>query len=204
MGSFLKQRIEVLHVHIPFAHAAHISLWHIRLRQFKRHVEALLRGDELIDALHLWRIHEGTLHADRFATVQIKHIASSYQLLGTWAVENGARVNHSTHAESNTTWEVGLDGTSDDVRGRTLSSNNHVNTYGTGLLGYTCDRQLDLFASGHNEVAELIDNHDDVRHKAVTVLRIELAVDEFLVVFLDVTGLSHLQQVVTGVHLLTQ
>ena len=64
-----------------------------------------------------------------------------------------------------------------------------MDTYGTGQLGNTCDRQLDFLTSGHNQVAKLVDNNNDVWHKAVAVLRIELAVDEFLVVFLDVTHL---------------
>ena len=38
----------------------------------------------------------------------------------------------------------------------------------------------------------------------MSVLRIQLTLDELLVILLDVTSLSHLQQVVAGIHLLTQ
>lgn len=87
-GGILEHRIEMLHIHITTL--ATFSVVGIGLRQFEGSEIALLVGDELVDALDLGCIHEGTLHADRFATVQIEHIASSYQLLGTWTVENGA------------------------------------------------------------------------------------------------------------------
>lgn len=87
-GCILEHRIEMLHIHVTAL--ATFSVVGIGLRQFEGSEIALLVGDELVDALDLGCIHEGTLHADRFATVQIKHIASSYQLLGTWTVENGA------------------------------------------------------------------------------------------------------------------
>ena len=87
-GCIFEHRVKMLHIHVTALATAiliGIGLW-----QFEGCEIALLVGDELIDALDLGCIHEGTLHADRFATVQIEHIASSYQLLGTWTVENGA------------------------------------------------------------------------------------------------------------------
>ena len=79
-----------------------------------------------------------------------------------------------------------------------------MDTYGTCQLGNTCDRQLYLLACRHNQVAKLVDNHYDVGHVLMSVFGIQLTFDELLVVLLDVSGLSHLQQVVTGVHLLTE
>ena len=87
-GSILEHRVEMLHIHVTALATAiliGIGFW-----QFEGTEVALLFSDEVVDALDLRRIHEGTLHTDWFATVQVQHIASSYQLLGTWTVENGA------------------------------------------------------------------------------------------------------------------
>ena len=87
-GCILEHRVKMLHIHVTALATAiliGIGLW-----QFEGTEVALLFSDEVVDALDLRRIHEGTLHTDWFATVQIEHIASSYQLLGTWTVENGA------------------------------------------------------------------------------------------------------------------
>ena len=81
---------------------------------------------------------------------------------------------------------------------------SHAVTDGTGQLSNTCYWQLHLLASRHNQVAKLIDDHDDIRHVFMTVLRIQLTVDELLVILLDITCLCHFQKVVTGIHLLTQ
>ena len=56
----------------------------------------------------------------------------------------------------------------------------------------------------HNQVTELIDDDDDVRHEAVSVLRIKLTGDELGIVLLDVSASGFPQQVVTGVHLNTE
>ena len=86
-GCILEHRIEMLHIHVMALATAiliGIGLW-----QFEGSEIALLFSDEVVDALDLRRIHEGTLHTDWFATVQIEHVTTTYQLLGTWAVEDG-------------------------------------------------------------------------------------------------------------------
>jgi len=83
-GGILKHRVEVLHIHI--GSLTHLVVRHIRLRQLKGREVALLLCDKLVDALHLRSIHEGTLYTDRLAAVEIQHVASSYQLLGTRSV----------------------------------------------------------------------------------------------------------------------
>ena len=79
-----------------------------------------------------------------------------------------------------------------------------MDTHRTGQLGNTADRQFHLLAGCHNQVAELINDDDDVRQEAVTVLRIQLAVDKLRVIFLDVTASRVLQELVTVVHFHTQ
>ena len=79
-----------------------------------------------------------------------------------------------------------------------------MDAYGARQLSDTRYRQLYLFAGSHYQVAKLVDYHHDIWHKLMSVLRIELAVLEFLVVFLDVARSRYLQQVVACVHLLAQ
>ena len=79
-----------------------------------------------------------------------------------------------------------------------------MDTHRTGQLGDTADRQFHLLTGCHNQVTELINDDDDVRQEAVTVLRIQLAVDKLRVIFLDVTASRVLQELVTVVHFHTQ
>ena len=203
-GGILKQRIEVLHIHILVATAVEVGLRRIRLGQFEGHIIALLFSDVLIDALHLGRVDKGTLHTDRLRTAQIEHITLTDQLLGTSTVEDGLRVNAGTHLEGDTGGEVGFDITGDDGRRRTLGGDDHMDTHGTGQLGDTGDRQLNLLAGGHNQITELIDDHHDIWHIPVTTARRDLTVDELPVVLLDISGTHLLQQVVAGIHQLTE
>ena len=85
-----------------------------------------------------------------------------------------------------------------------MGCDDHVDAYGTGQLCNTCNRQLYLLACRHNQVTELIDDDDDIWHVLMSVLRIQLAVNELLVILLDIARLGHLQQVVAGIHLLAQ
>ena len=85
-----------------------------------------------------------------------------------------------------------------------MRSYHHVHAHGTGQLGDAGNGQLHLLAGGHNEVAELVDDHHDVRHELMAVVRIELTRLEFGVVLLDVAHLGLLQQVVAVVHELAE
>ena len=188
-GSILEHRVQVLHVHI--AALATFAIVCVGFRQLECRQVALLLADELVDALHLWCVDKGTLYTYRLAAVQIEHVASTYQLLCARTVQNGTRVYHGTYAEGYTAWEVGLDGTRNDVRRRTLGSDDHVDAYGTGQLCNTCNRQLYLLACRHNQVTELINDNDDIWHVLMSVLRIQLAVNELLVILLNIARLSH-------------
>ena len=124
--------------------------------------------------------------------------------MGSRTVEDGLRVDTSTHFEGDTAGEVSLDGSRDDIGGRTLRSDDHVDTHGTCQLGDTGDGQLHLLTGGHDQVAELIDHHDDIRQEPMPVVGIQLTGNELLVILLDIMGTGNLQQVVTRIHLLTE
>ena len=75
-----------------------------------------------------------------------------------------------------------------------------MNTNGTRQLCDTADRQFHFLACSHDQITELINDDDDIRHEMVSLFRIELAVDELGVIFLHITTTCLLQQVVTGIH----
>ena len=137
-GGIVEHRVEVTQVGIVTAAISSIAL-HDRLGQLERLHVALLFGNELVDVDYFGRIDEGTLYTDGVVALQIEHVATTYELLCTHAVEDGLRVNTLAHLESDTCREVGLDGTGDDVRGRSLSGDDHVYANGTGFLGDACD-----------------------------------------------------------------
>ena len=77
-------------------------------------------------------------------------------------------------------------------------------TYGTGQLSDAGNGEFYLLAGSHDEVAKLIDDDHDVGHVLVSLLGVELAVDELVVILTQVAYASCLEQVVAGVHLHTK
>ena len=71
-------------------------------------------------------------------------------------------------------------------------------------LSDTSNRKLNLLACSHDEVAILVNNDNDIRHKPMSILRIKLAFAELFVVFLDVPCMGFLEQVIALVHLDTE
>ena len=197
-GSLLEHRIQVIHVHICGSASC---ILHWRTRQTERAGIALLAGYEVADALNLGCVHEGALYAHGVVSGQEEHVALTHQLVCSRTVEDSAGVNHGAHLECHSGWEVGLDRAGDDVRSRALSGDNHVNTYGTSQLSDAGYGQLNLLTGSHNQIAELINDDHDIRHKVMSVFGVQLAVAELLVVFLQVAGAGFLQQVVAVVHL---
>ena len=128
-GGILEHRIKMLHINVTTL--ATFAIISIRFGQFEGRQITLLIGYELVDALHLRCIDKCTLYANGFSAIQIEHITTTYQLLGTGTIQYSTRVDHGTHAESNTAGEVGLDGTRNDVCCWTLSGNDHVDAHGT-------------------------------------------------------------------------
>ena len=91
MGCLFEERIQVLGIHIAATCCATLVVgW---LWQFHRLNRTRLLLDKLIDALNLWRINKGTLHTYRLLTVEIEHITTTNQLVGSGAVEDGLRVD---------------------------------------------------------------------------------------------------------------
>ena len=164
---------------------------------------ALLRGDEIVDALDLGGIDESALDAGwrHLARKEDEHIAASDEALRACGIEDCARVDAAGHFESDTAWEVRLDVARDDVCGRSLCGENHVDADGAGLLGNSGYGSLDLLAGGHDEVGELVDYDDEVRQESVVVVGVEPSGDEFLVVFLDVPYACFFEEAVSVVHL---
>ena len=68
-----------------------------------------------------------------------------------------------------------------------------MNAHGTCQLGDTGDRQFHFFAGGHDQVAKLVDDYNDIRQITMPLLGVQMALDKFLVIFLDVMGVSCLQ-----------
>ena len=197
MRCFLKVRIEIARIHISAAHSFSVIGW---LWKFEWLDRTRLAGDVLVDALNFRSIYECTLHTYRLVAIQIEHIASTYQLVGTCSVPNGLVVYGRCHLEGDTTWEVGLDITRNDGRSRTLGCDNHVDTHGTSQLGDTSDRKFHLLAGCHDQVAKLIYDYHHVWHIFMSVGQLEPVVDVLLVILLDVSGTGFLQQVVSAIH----
>ena len=96
--------------------------------------------------------------------------------------------------------EVGLDAARDDLHVGTLRGDDEVDADRTGLLGQAHHGRLDL-AGRHDQVGELIDHHHDVGQVVVSVLGIEAAGDELIVVLGDVARPGFLTQLQSVVHL---
>lgn len=84
---------------------------------------------------------------------------------------------------------------------RALCGNNHVYAHGRAQLGNAGNRQFNLFAGSHNQVAKLVDDDDNIGHIAMALFGIELSGDEFGVILFDIAHSSLLQQFVTVIHL---
>ena len=199
---FLEHRVEVGSVHA--CRAAFAIAFHGRLRQFEGAGVALLAADVVVDFLHLGRIHEGALHAHGVVAAQEEHVALAHELVGAGTVENGAAVDLRHHLKRHTRREVCLNRTRDDIGRGALRGNYHVHAHGTRQLRDAGDGQFHFLAGSHDEVAELVDNHHDVRHILVPCLGVKAACLKLGVVFLDVPHLGFLEQVVAVVHELAE
>ena len=198
MGCLLEIWIQVAGIYAAVAsYAAILAGW---FREFHRFDRTRLVADVFVDALNLWCIYEGALYTHRFVAVEIEHITTTDELVGSRSVEDGLGVDGRSYLEGDTAREVRLDVTSDDAGGRTLGSDDHVDTHGTCQLGDAGDRKLYLLASCHDQISKLIDNHHDVWHEFVTISQFQSMVHVFLIILLDVSGSRLLQQVVAAVH----
>ena len=135
--NFLEHGIQVLHVHIW---TVSILAFHGNRGQRSWAKIALLACNVFGDGFHLGGVNKGTLNTNGFGTsAKYKHITLTNQLLCSGTVQNGTAIHHGTYLEGHTTREVGLDGTGNDIGGRTLGGYNHMYAYGTSQLGYTAN-----------------------------------------------------------------
>ena len=74
----------------------------------------------------------------------------------------------------------------------------------TRQLSDTADRQFHFLTRCHNQVTELVNDDHDIRHEAMALFRIQLSVNEFRIIFFDITATGFAQQVVSGIHFYTQ
>ena len=134
-GGIFEERIEVLQVYVLVATVSKVAVGSVWFGQFKGHVVALLVGYEIVDALHLRCVDEGTLHAHWLRTSdKCQQVAAAYELLGTGTVEDSLRVDACRYLEGDAGGEVGLDVTGNDARSGSLGSDDHVYAYGTCQL----------------------------------------------------------------------
>ena len=126
MSCLLEIWIQVAGIYAAVAsYAAIFAGW---FREFHRFDRTRLVADVFVDALNLWCIYEGALYTHRFVAVEIEHITTTDELVGSRSVEDGLGVDGRSYLEGNTAREVRLDVTGDDAGGRTLGSDDHVDT----------------------------------------------------------------------------
>ena len=80
-------------------------------------------------------------------------------------VKDGARVDAARYGKGDTAGNIGLDDTGDDIGRRTLGRDDQVNAGGTGQLGNTLDRRFHFLAGHRHQIRQLVDDHDDIRHR---------------------------------------
>ena len=91
VGCLLEVWVEVTGIYAATASCAVAIIgW---LRQLQRFDRTRLTGDVLVDALNLWRVNEGTLYTHRLIAIEVEHITSSDELVGTGAVQDGLGVD---------------------------------------------------------------------------------------------------------------
>ena len=164
----------------------------------------------LNDCIHLRRINERALDTCDLAIAGIEHVSAADKLVSTLGVKHGTRVDNRLCAQRDTCRDICLDNTRHNVYRRTLSSQNHVHTYGTRFLRDTRNRRLHLLACLHDKVTVLVNDNHDVWQVLVMqrtihqFVGIKAAVDELLVIILQVAHAGIHQQLVAVLHLNNQ
>ena len=108
------------------------------------------------------------------------------------------------HFEGHSRWEVGLDGSRDNIGGWALCCDDHVHADGSSELCDTRNGEFHFLSRGHNKVAKLVDDDNNIGHIFMTIFRVELTGREFGIIFLDVSRLGTLEQVVSVIHQLAE
>ena len=176
----LKQRVAVLDVaHIGIA-ATSLILADVLGQQVgflvaDVTVVVLLLLDEVTDAHDVRSIDKRALQSGQLAVNLEQHVTASDELLGSRAVDDDLTVDALGNGKGDAPREVTLNQTRDDLGRRALGGDNHVDTHCTRFLSNAHQRRFHLLASGHDHVAELVDNAHDIRHILIFLLAVFVA-----------------------------
>lgn len=125
---------------------------------------------------------------------KVEHITTTEEILCSYLIEDGTRVDIRCDGECDTRWDVRLDETGDDIDGWTLSREDEMESDGTSLLCDTGDGSFDFFlVPAHHEVCELIDDDDDDRH---TIFLVHLRI-----VLFEIADIHRLHGTISAFHL---
>ena len=152
---------------------------------------------------------EGALDPFHLHARIIQHITFADQFFGAGRIQDGGRVNTGNRTEGDTGREVRLDQAGNHVHGRTLRSQDYVDTGRTSLLRQSDNGSGDApgevprLGAGpyrHGKVCILIDHRHNIRKELVSLVRTQLAIAVFLVIQLDVVYIRLAQEFVALVH----
>ncbi len=140
-----------------------------------------------IRALHTHRLRQADRHK--------QHIAVAEQLVRAARVQNGAGVDTARHRQRQTTRDVRLDKTGDDVDRRALGRNDEVHPRRARHLRQPHDGILHLVGGSHHQVGQLVDHNEDLR------LRLQrVALPRQLVIRLQIAHVVVRKRLVTCQH----
>ena len=149
-----------------------ILVLHFNSGQGMRTKIALLASHMHTDFFHLGSVYKCALDAGWFTSGEEKHIALAHQLVCAGAVKDGATIHHRSHLKRHSCWEVCLNVSGNDIGCGSLCGYYHVDAHRTRQLGNTGNRKFDFPSGCYDEVAVLVYDYHDIRHKAVAVIRI--------------------------------
>ena len=116
------------------------------------------------NTFHIRSIDKGTLHTQHlFSRYRQQHVASSYQSVCTWRIQNSTGINHCRHFKGNAAREIALDSSRHDFRVRTLRRQNHVDADSTRFGGNPGNRSLYLFSASRYQICKLINDGNYIR-----------------------------------------
>ena len=110
-------------------------------------------------------VDEGAMHPHRQpgARGQVEHVTVPQQLLRPALVQYRAGIDLGRHLERHPGRNVGLDQAGDNVHRWPLRRKDEVDACGTGFLGDSRNKLLDLLADDHHHVGKFVDDHHDER-----------------------------------------
>ncbi len=151
--------------------------------------------------------HPGALHTHRRggAWPQVQGITLAGEGLGTVLVQDDARVQLGSGGEGQPGGHIGLDQSGNYLGHRALGGQHQVDAGGARQLRDALNGGFDVLGSGHHQVRQLVDHHQQVGvgsdHSLGAGQRLHLAGTHRLIEVVDVLEAEGGQVVVAGVHL---